>query len=141
MPRIDLWEGRLASLIDKARDTSFEWGKHDCALFAADGVQALTGFDPASPYRGRYRSEKEAGKILSKVGGLIGLMETVAESQGWRSVEPLFAQRGDVVMAEVDGLMPLGVCTGSHFAFLMEPKGLVELDVMDKRVLMAWRIG
>jgi hypothetical protein len=141
MVRIDLWESRLAKLIDEARERPFVWGKNDCALFAADAVHELTGTDPAFLYRGRYDSEEEAGKILKKAGGLIGIMETLSESRGWKTVEPLYAQRGDVCLGDIDGRHTLGVCTGNGFAFTQQPVGLFEVTIYDHRVLMVWRIA
>lgn len=141
MVRIDLWESRLATLIDEAREKPFVWGEHDCALFAADAVHELIGIDPAKLYRGRYATEKQAGVILKRLGGLIGVMELVAGSQGWKTVEPLYAQRGDVVLAEIDGRHTLGVCLGGTFAFPQQPVGLYEMTIYDHRVLMVWRIA
>lgn len=106
MRRAD-WPERLAGLIDERRRTPFAWGAQDCALFAADAVQAITGDDPAKHFRG-YDDEREALRIVKDAGGMRGLVDLPEKPKG-------FAQRGDVVLAEIDGRETFGVCIGSQY--------------------------
>lgn len=102
------WPERLASLIDERRHAPFAWGLQDCALFAADAVLALTGDDPAKNFRG-YDDEREALRIVKGAGGMRGLVDLPKKHRG-------FAQRGDVVLAEIDGRETFGVCLGTQYA-------------------------
>lgn len=47
---------------------SFEWGVHDCVVWPADCVLAITGFDPAATARGAYSDEESALAYLAKLG-------------------------------------------------------------------------
>ena len=133
------WPSRLEEHLQAARNRSFRWGRHDCAMFACGAVEAMTGADPAAPFRGRYRSEAGARRLLRAAGG--GLAELVArqaQEQGAVEVPPLRAQRGDLCLAAgPDGLDGLGVCVGGAAAF-MRPDGLAFLPI--GRVKRAWRI-
>lgn len=86
----------------------FKWASNDCALFAADAVNAITGDDPAAEYRG-YSDEREALRIIKEAGGLRALVDLPEKPIG-------FAQRGDVVLALIEGRETLGVCIGGEYA-------------------------
>jgi len=45
------WPERLLAALAAARDRPFRWGEHDCCLFAADLIEAVTGVDPAAAFR------------------------------------------------------------------------------------------
>lgn len=71
-------------------------------MFAADVVFALTGADPAAEYRGQYHDEVGALRIIHAAGGMRALIDLPEKP-------PAFAQRGDVVLALVEGRETLGV--------------------------------
>lgn len=106
--RLPDWPERLADLLAERKRTPFAWGSHDCALFAADAVNAITGDDPAKNFRG-YDDEREALRIIHGAGGMRGLVDLPEKPIG-------FAQRGDVVLALVDGRETFGVCIGGEYA-------------------------
>lgn len=61
------WQGRLtAYLAERAREP-FAPGRHDCMLFAAGAVQAMTGRDLARGWRG-YRTLAEGQRKLRRKG-------------------------------------------------------------------------
>ena len=48
--RTPYWRSALAAYIAETMRKPFAWGLHDCALFAAGAVEAMTGNDPAADY-------------------------------------------------------------------------------------------
>lgn len=77
--------------------TPYAWGRHDCALFAAGAVEAMTGVDFAADYRGKYDDEDGARRVLTTIG-----CEDVGDlaSRYLPEIMPAEARRGDVVMIE-----------------------------------------
>jgi hypothetical protein len=130
--RQDGWEVRLADAVESVRNTPFQWGRHDCATWAADVRLALTGQDAAAAWRGRYKSGRGALRVMRRMGfrtleaGVTGIL-------GAPLPTPLLAQRGDVVLYGD----ALGVCIGATGLFL-GPDGLVELPIAACR--LAWRV-
>lgn len=82
----------------------FEWGKHDCAMFAAEWINAATGVDMLAGYPS-WTSEREANEVIALSGGLA----TVMDSKFKRIARGL-AQDGDIALREG------GLCifSGSH---------------------------
>ena len=77
--------------------TPYAWGQHDCALFAAGAVEAMTGIDFAAEFRGKYEDEDGARRLLTSLGcGDVGDLA----SRYLPEITPAEARRGDVVMIE-----------------------------------------
>ena len=57
------WQERLDAAMNRAKSQMFSYGEFDCALFAADCVQAITGADYAAELRG-YDSKVAAYRVL-----------------------------------------------------------------------------
>jgi len=71
-----------------ARSLPFAWGSHDCALFSANGIEAMTGVDIASEFRGIYTDETSAKVAIEKVTNwpteqLKTPLPTARRSMGW----------------------------------------------------------
>lgn len=66
--RLHDWEIRLTLYVTEVARTGFAHGAHDCALFAAGAVKAVTGTDPGARWRGRYSSFKGGLKLVRKDG-------------------------------------------------------------------------
>jgi len=114
--RLPGWPERLADIIDAHRDTPFAWGTHDCCLFAAAVVAALTGHDPAAGYRGAYATEAEAEALIGP-GGLPGFLAQQAAAAGLPQLpHPSQAQRGDLALVTVGNTPLLGVVLGDLVA-------------------------
>lgn len=130
--RVEDWPLRLNEAIDAARDKPFEWGKHDCATWAAEIVQAVTGKAIKLPRFDAYGSASEASDVLKRLGFeyLSDAVSTVLEPID----TPLLAQRGDIVQHRVGAL---GVCVGSD-AFCLGTKGLFAVPL--KSCIHAWRV-
>lgn len=112
------WEERLAVYLDRVREEPFAWGSHDCALFAAGAVRAMTGTDPAAGLRNTYSDR--AGAALALRERAAGTLLRTATAWLGRAKHPAFAQRGDLVMR---GPTTLGVCVGLHSWFVGEEHG------------------
>lgn len=127
--RIQGWEKILADKIEAARHTPFHWGEHDCCLWAADVVQGLTGMDYMADFRGRYKNEFGALKLIK------ALELTLEEAVSTRltSTDIMFARRGDVLLKSG----ALGICSGSE-GYFVTPSGLTAIKTLDCE--RAWRV-
>ncbi len=149
------WPQRLCRLVNARYNSEFIWGVHDCALFACDAVETMTGTDPGPFFRGRYTSEIGAYKALRRYLELNhvehdkreDLLRLVAQSclelyQGWKLVESLrVTPRGTIGLfpSPQPGLIKsvLGVCTGETFVVPSTEGGLTSYP--RDRLLAAWR--
>lgn len=66
--RLPDWQPRLLAFLAGVARHPFEEGSHDCALFFASAVAAMTGQDHAAPYRGRYQSTRAGLRLLRRDG-------------------------------------------------------------------------
>lgn len=111
--RYEDWPKRLEAAIEAARVRRFSWGQHDCMLFAASVVQALTGRDVAAQHRGQYKGSQTAAAYTARHGGMATMVTKVLGDP----VRPIQARRGDVVMRCDERGPALGVCVGAQAAF------------------------
>lgn len=124
MQRYPDWQLRLDAWLRACRRRPFAWGECDCALFAAGGVQAMTGTDPAAAFRDRYRSGDEAARALRDAGhdSLAGAVAAVLPE-----IAPARAMTGDVALVSgTPGDGPgdvLGIVTGDLIC-VMTPRGM-----------------
>lgn len=95
--RLPDWRLRFDALIAERLRAPFAWGTNDCALFAADNVRALTGFDPAFGLRA-HRSARQAARTLRRRGDLA----TLVDLHVGPSCAPGLAVQGDVVMVPMN---------------------------------------
>lgn len=121
----------------------FVWGSNDCALFAADAIEATTGTDIAGDFRGKYTDEASAFALIQSVTGGKTVADAAAHcatKAGLAELQyPLMAQRGDLVVLEESGRLVAGVIhlNGSK-AVVVGPDGLKLLPISD--VKRAWRV-
>jgi hypothetical protein len=133
MTRYPDWPERLHRFIEDRREAVFCWGAHDCCLFAADALAAITGADLASDLRGKYASRLGAARLLKKHGGLRAIADARLER-----IPTLAAGRGDIVLIETPEGDALGVCLGRQIA-AQGSEGLVFMGM--ERAEAAWREG
>src|SRR5690606_24088577 len=97
--RLEGWEIAFFELIRDARTRPFAWGDHDCCLFAADVIRALTGVDVAADLRGRYSTAIGAKRVITREGGsLDALAEARFPALGITELPAAaYAQRGDIL--------------------------------------------
>lgn len=125
----------MASTTRAALRTPYAWGAHDCAIFAADCVRAMTGEDLAAEFRGRYADEAGARDVLSALG-----CEGVADLAGrfLPEIPTIEARRGDVVMIDGEHGPFLAIVDG-RTAVGPALRGLSHTPVSLAR--RAWRVG
>lgn len=118
------WEDRLRTYLDRVAEEPFKWGFHDCALFAADCVNAQCGIDAAAAFRGKYDSQRGAALALRELGAGT-LLKTVKSWLG-DPISVHFAQRGDVVMLDAT---TTGICVGRYSYFVGSEQGVEGLTI------------
>ena len=62
-----------AEFIARTGREPLEWGRNDCACWAASYWHEATGFDPAAPLRGTYNSWMGCRRILMAQGGTLAV--------------------------------------------------------------------
>lgn len=103
--RLPDWRARFAAAMDHQRLTAFTWGQQDCVLgLAAGAVLALTGTDLTAGWRGRYRSERGARRVLQNAG-FASLSDAIVAHLP--EVHPDMADIGDLAVVAAEG--PLGM--------------------------------
>ncbi len=157
LKRTPHWATReFHTFLESNASTPFEWGVFDCALFAASGIQAMTGVDIASDYRvsasnsALYCDEESAARTIEVITGVKGgtiedAAAYCANKYGLSEVPPLYAQRGDLVVLEESGRLIAGlihlsgrhvVCAGEHGL-----KRILIHDGTSTPIKRAWRVG
>jgi hypothetical protein len=131
--RLRDWPERLAALFAARAQQPFEWGVHDCCMFAADAVLAVTGHDPAADLRGQYSTETGAVRVLRRHDGLAG----VAIARAGRVVPVALAQPGDVGLSHFDPERPTLAVWGGGAWHAAGPLGVVTVPTAS--VVRAWR--
>ena len=101
--RLEDWQTTLADMVLAAEDVPFAWGTHDCCMWTADVVKAMSvdGIDLAAPYRGTYSDAAGAADVIADATGggtLEDLMVMIAAQYTLPEVAPTFAQRGDIAL-------------------------------------------
>lgn len=132
--RLQNWQIHFEKFIADNRKAPFVWGKHDCCLFAANSVLAITGIDYAKDFRNSYDSAISAAKLIAEFGGLDGVASKLLNAQ---PVPVGYADVGDVLLASQEGRGLLAVCNGST---MLAPglDGLITLETYT--ALKTWKI-
>lgn len=137
------WPERLNDFLVENRATPFAWGTNDCCSFAARAIEAITGENPMAGLPA-YRSA--LGAMLLTRRRLMcldwhdrcGILRWPA-ALGFRVLgSPLLAWRGDIVAAQHEGGLAIGVVAGSSAAFPTRD-GIGWLRVM--RCMRAWEVA
>lgn len=132
--RIGDWEQALSAYLAECEGRAYGYGEHDCALFAAGAVAAITGVDPAATYRGRYCSRWSGDELLDAEGhaSLESLIASLFEE-----ISAGFAQRGDLAWHEGS----VGVVAGRFALFVGEVDGAARLIRVPRAAWQkAWRV-
>jgi hypothetical protein len=133
MRRYPDWQLRLEAFVRERRNMPFAWGTNDCALFAADAVQALTGEILRPDLRGR--DVRDALATLWAEGGVRGIATSVLGEP----MSPLLARIGDVVVIEAGRYEEaLGICNGGT-VLASGADGMAVVSM--QQALAAWRVG
>lgn len=125
------WKEALHQCVAAEASRTFAYGEHDCALFAARCVAAVTGIDHAAAF-GAYDSAK-AQQLLAEHNGVEGIATMILGEPA----PPNHCRAGDVVVADLPLGPTLGICLGSNCAFAAA-RGLL---YMPRSVIRCgWRI-
>lgn len=111
MTRRPDWLERLWATIEAtaAEGAAFEYGHHDCCLFVAQCVEAMTGTPIVDPLLGRYHDKPSALRFIAVEGGFVQ-----AVSQFLGDPEEGWPRRGDVALVDTPDGPGIGVCIGSE---------------------------
>lgn len=122
MRRYSYWRTALADYLHRVSGEPFVPGRHDCALFAAGGVEAMTGEDFAADYRGRYKTLAGGYRLLKKRG-----FESHADLAAsiFEEIHPSQAMVGDIAAVDGDGGIALGIVQGEG-VYVLSPEGRID---------------
>lgn len=138
MARREDWQDRLAAAFETARATPFAYGTHDCALFIARCVDAMTDGTLIAQIAEAftYGTEEEAAALISAAGGLEAL---ATQFLGYPSPRNL-CRRGDVMLYDHGNGMGLGIHDGQQIIapVIGARSGLTGVPL--ECGLMGWRI-
>lgn len=104
------WQLKFADATREAHSKRFKWGEHDCCLWVADCVLAITGKDFAVTWRGKYSDEQGAYELIKSGESLTKMVSSVL---GLEPVHPNFGNVGDVALVFTGGKEALAICNGS----------------------------
>ncbi len=112
----DDWPIALAKEVEAAVGRPFLWGEHDCCLFAAKCVEAMTGVDPMAEFRGIYNDQESAMAALQEKGA--GTLYDTMKQKFGEPKPASQARRGDVVYGVFKNGPALGICLGAEAVFV-----------------------
>jgi hypothetical protein len=115
------WQSRLVAYLGRASRLPFQPGRHDCALFAAGAVEAMTGADLATHWRGRYRTLRGGVRVLRREGYADHVALAAAHFRARAAGEA--ARPGDLAAVPTPEGPALGVVQGQH-VYVVGPGGL-----------------
>lgn len=119
-------------------DTDFAWGVADCLLSLADIILDARGYDPAAPFRGRYKTRIGAIRVTREFGGFDGALEAMAFEHHWREISPRRAMIGDIgLLKQASGAVG-GVIKDVNLWIGRKERGFIALPA--HRVERAWRV-
>ncbi len=128
--RLKDWRPRLVGYLEEVRSRPFAYGQHDCALFAAGAVEAMTGEDLATDFRGQYASLKDGLKLVR------GDHQKVLHEH-FTAIPQAFAGVGDIALIGEVGFPALGIFDGETILVLRED-GLGRMP--RAAATQAWRV-
>jgi hypothetical protein len=150
LKRSQTWLTReLDTYLRESQTKPFAWGSNDCCLFAANGIQAMTGVDIADDFRGKYTDQAAAFALIKAVTG----GTTVADAAAHCAVKhglvewvgktgkplPLMAKRGDLVVVTNAGQLIAGIVDLSgRYVAAMSETGIVRLSL--SAIQRAWNV-
>lgn len=140
--RLPNWHAHLDYFLVANRDRQFGYGQFDCCLFVCDAIQAITGTDPAAPFRDRYSSLKGARREMKEYCGspsVANVVALVASRHGMPEIPPLCAGRGDIVLITRPPGFSLGLVALNGREIVVTAQSGLELISLSLAV-RAWRV-
>ena len=136
------WPEILNAELIRLHKVPFEFGKHDCCVFSANMVKALTDpeWDPMEGLRG-YRSVAGSVRMLkdNNAKNIDELISRIMEEHNIPEVPVALAKRGDVVLGEDEkGEPSAGICCGMLSVYPGENNLIYKYTVNARK---AWHYG
>ncbi len=114
--RLPDWPERFARHLAQHRRTPFAWGRHDCALFAARGADAVCGSAVALALL----TELYSARFLRQAAAGLAPFETLAgawaDRLGLAETPPVRANRADLALFDGMAGPTLGLIEGARIA-------------------------
>lgn len=145
MSRREGWEHQLADFVVSARSRVFQYGSFDCCSMPCAAALEIVGVDPLAPFRGRYKSERGAVRIIRGAGGFVQLIEKIMSDVSAPEIAVNFARRGDILLVtDTEIVEPgfdamLALCLGRDMGFVSRDRGFCLLPTA--RAARAWGVG
>ena len=124
----------MQDILDKYKASEFKYGTLDCCLFVANVIKDMTGIDYAVQWRGRYRSEFGALRMIAEHKDMHGIA-----CAAFGKMRPVWSVRkGDPVLlnpelVEHDTIHEgLGIFDGDKI-FYMAEIGLMDAPILAGR--------
>lgn len=119
MTRLPDWRTRLVAYLARVSRLALVYGSHDCALFWAGAVEAMTGHDLAARWVGRYHTRAGGLRLLQAAGydDQVALAASLFEE-----VPPAFLQPGDLATLQGTDGIACGVVQGEGI-YVLTPTG------------------
>lgn len=119
------WKLSLIQYLAESARKPFAPGQHDCALFAAGAVEAMTGVDYARPFKGRYTTLKGGVRLLREAGFADHIALAASRLD---EIAPAFAAPGDLAVIDTPEGPAMGVVQGeSVYVLTVDRLGLVPM--------------
>jgi hypothetical protein len=91
-------ESAVLTAMDSVAQKPMQWGEDDCALWVANALWPVLGYDPAAKVRGRYKTRRGSQRVAGR-GGLLNQLRSISRRHEWQRIDPALAQAGDVGLA------------------------------------------
>ena len=137
------WERQLAEFVVSAQHRAFQWGEFDCCSMPCEAALKITGVDPLAHFRGRYKTERGATRVILSAGGFVPMIEEIMSD--YPEVPVSFARRSDILLVtDAEIVEPgfdamLALCLGHDMGFVSRDRGFRLLPF--SRASRAWRVG
>lgn len=125
--RLTDWRARLHRYLCAARTRPLQPGQHDCCLFGAGAIEAMTGVDLAAPYRGRYTTFSGGRRVLRR-DGHADHVALIAAHLPEAHVSTALA--GDIAILPTEDGPAVGVVSDGGVAYVLSPSGGLSLCPM-----------
>lgn len=138
MERLPKWRARLEAAIDEIKGKPFSWEDNECGTgLVGNIVKAITGEDPAAPYRDKHKDAAGALRTM-RDAGFTNLGDMAASML--EEIHISEAKIGDIAAMKIDTPFgfALGVVNGERVFVLME-KGIGTVDLLECQ--RAFKVG
>lgn len=136
-------EAQVKLAMTQACAREMRWGRDDCALWCADILQGVLGYDAAASFRGSYRSRRGAHRVLGRKG-LGEALRKVARKHRWVRIPAAYAQPGDIgltwtlVPGSTKPVLATAICCSQGWFVARNERGVTGLPA--SKIALCWSI-